>query len=55
MSTYPWAAGFIDDGDRPQIVTSRFAYEDSFTLDRYLAQGGDWGSPVSSAMARQAP
>jgi pimeloyl-ACP methyl ester carboxylesterase len=22
---------------------------------RYIAQGGDWGSPVSSAMARQAP
>ena len=23
--------------------------------DHYVAQGGDWGSPVSSAMARQAP
>jgi len=23
--------------------------------DTYVAQGGDWGSPVSSAMARQAP
>src|SRR4029077_19528142 len=22
---------------------------------RYVAQGGDWGSPVSSAMARQSP
>ena len=22
---------------------------------RYVAQGGDWGSPVSGAMARQAP
>ena len=22
---------------------------------RYVAQGGDWGSPVSSAMGRQAP
>ena len=22
---------------------------------RHVAQGGDWGSPVSSAMARQAP
>ena len=22
---------------------------------RYVAQGGDWGSPVSNAMARQAP
>ena len=37
---YPWAAGFYDDGDRPQIVTSRFGYEDSHTLDRYLATGG---------------
>ncbi|MFK4485102.1 epoxide hydrolase family protein [Bradyrhizobium sp. USDA 336] len=23
--------------------------------DRYVAQGGDWGAPISSAMARQAP
>src|SRR6266702_2481831 len=23
--------------------------------DRYVARGGDWGSPISSAMARQAP
>lgn len=23
--------------------------------DHYVAQGGDWGSPISSAMARQAP
>jgi pimeloyl-ACP methyl ester carboxylesterase len=23
--------------------------------NRYVAQGGDWGSPISSAMARQAP
>ncbi|MFW2333157.1 NADH-quinone oxidoreductase subunit NuoF [Ilumatobacter sp.] len=37
---YPWAAGFYDDGDRPQIVTSRFRYEDSYTLDRYLSTGG---------------
>ena len=22
---------------------------------RYVAQGGDWGAPISSAMARQAP
>ena len=43
MSTYPWAAGFIDDGDRPQIVTSRFQYDDSYTLDRYHATGGYQG------------
>ena len=39
MSTYPHAPGFIA-GDRPQIVTSRFQYEDSYTLDRYLATEG---------------
>jgi NADH-quinone oxidoreductase subunit F len=38
--SYPWAAGYYDDGDRPQIVTSRFKYEDSHTIERYLATGG---------------
>ena len=38
-TSYPWAPGYIA-GDRPQIVTSRFQYEDSFTLDRYHATGG---------------
>jgi NADH-quinone oxidoreductase subunit F len=40
MSTYPWAAGYIDDGDRPKVVTSRFSHDDSYTLDRYHATGG---------------
>jgi len=40
---YPWAAGFYDDGDRPQIVTSRFKYEDSYTLERSHATGGYQG------------
>ncbi len=40
MSSYPWAAGYIDDGDRPKIVTSRFAHDDSYTIDRYHATGG---------------
>jgi NADH-quinone oxidoreductase subunit F len=40
MSSYRWAAGYIDDGDRPKIVTSRFHLEDSYTLERYLATGG---------------
>jgi len=39
-SPYPWAPGYHDDGDRPQIVTSRFRFEDSHTLDRYLSTGG---------------
>ncbi len=38
--SYPWAPGYYDDGERPQIVTSRFRYEDSYTLDRYLSTGG---------------
>lgn len=40
VSPYPWAPGFYEDGDRPQIVTSRFKYDDSYTLDRYHATGG---------------
>jgi pimeloyl-ACP methyl ester carboxylesterase len=31
------------------VLMERLGYK------RYVAQGGDWGSPVSSAMARQAP
>ena len=50
MSSYDWAPGFIDDGDRPQIVTSRFQYEDSHTLERYLATGGYAG--LKAALAR---
>ena len=38
-SPYPWAAGFYP-GDRPQVVTSRFQYDDAHTLDRYHATGG---------------
>jgi NADH-quinone oxidoreductase subunit F len=38
-TTYPWTPGF-HAGDRPRVVTSRFEFEDSFTLDRYLATGG---------------
>lgn len=49
MSSYQWAPGFIDDGDRPQIVTSRFQYEDSHTLERYLATGGYAGLKAALA------
>ena len=41
-TTYPHTPGFYA-GDRPQIVTSRFQYEDSFTLARYLATDGYLG------------
>ena len=40
MSSYPWAAGYVDDGDRPKIVTSRFHLEDGHTLQRYVSTGG---------------
>ena len=38
--TWPHAPGFYA-GDRPQIVTSRFEHEDSYTLERYLATDGE--------------
>lgn len=50
MSSYDWAPGFIDDGDRPQIVSSRFRYEDGHTLERFLATGGYAG--LKAALAR---
>jgi NADH-quinone oxidoreductase subunit F len=50
VSSYPWAPGYIDDGDRPQVVTSRFRYEDSYTLERFLATGGYEG--LKAALAR---
>ena len=50
MSSYKWAAGYIDDGARPKIVTSRFHLEDGFTIDRYHATGGYQG--LKAALAR---
>ena len=50
MATYPWAAGFVDDGDRPKVVTSRFEYEDSYTITRYHATEGYAG--LKAALAR---
>ena len=48
---YPHAAGFVA-GDRPKIVTSRFEYADSFTLERFLATGGYAG--LRKALGRAA-
>ena len=48
-SPYPWAPGFYP-GDRPQVVTSRFQYEDAHTIDRYHATGGYQG-PAQGARA----
>ncbi|MEY4147460.1 MAG: NADH-quinone oxidoreductase subunit, partial [Actinomycetota bacterium] len=39
MSSYPHAPGFVA-GNRPKVVTSRFEYTDSFTIERYLATDG---------------
>ena len=49
MTTYPWAAGFIA-GDRPAVVTGRFSYEDSYTLDRYLATDGYQGGAMAASV-----
>jgi NADH-quinone oxidoreductase subunit F len=50
-TNYPFTPGFYA-GDRPKIVTSRFEYEDSYTLDRYLATGGYVG--LKAALAQPA-
>ena len=52
MASYPWAAGYLDDGDRPRIVTSRFQYDDGHTIARYHATGGYEGL---KAALRRAP
>jgi NADH-quinone oxidoreductase subunit F len=49
---YPWTPGFYA-GDRPRIVTSRFEYEDSYTIDRYLATDGYKG--LRAALEKSAP
>jgi len=49
--TWPHAPGFYP-GDRPKIVTSRFEYEDSYTLQRYLATDGYAG--LRAALGRPA-
>ena len=49
VSPLPWAPGFYP-GDRPQIVTSRFQYEDGHTLERYHATGGYEG--LRAALAK---
>ena len=51
MTTYSHAPGFIA-GDRPRIVTSRFEFPDSYTLQRYLATDGYAG--LRAALGRPA-
>ena len=50
-TTYSHAPGFVA-GDRPQIVTARFQYEDSYTLERALATDGYAG--LRAALSRSA-
>jgi NADH-quinone oxidoreductase subunit F len=54
QGTYPWAPGYYDDGDRPKIVTSRFGFEDSHTIDRYHATGGYEGLKKALTMTPEA-
>ena len=49
--TFVHAPGYVS-GDRPKIVTSRFEFADSFTLERYLATDGYKG--LRAALSRPA-
>lgn len=51
--TREYTPGFYE-GDRPKIVTSRFEYEDSYTIERYLATGGYEGLKAALAMTPEA-
>jgi len=51
VTTYPYAPGFVA-GDRPKVVTSRFEFDDSFTMERYVATGGYAG--LRKALAKPA-
>ena len=50
-TTFEHAPGFVS-GDRPKIVSSRFEFADSFTIERYLATDGYRG--LRSALSRPA-
>ena len=50
-TTFKHAPGFVT-GDRPKIVTSRFEFSDSFTIERYLATDGYKG--LRAALSRTA-
>ncbi len=50
-TTFKHAPGFVS-GDRPKIVSSRFEFADSFTIERYLATDGYKG--LRAALTRPA-
>ncbi|NKB42631.1 MAG: NADH-quinone oxidoreductase subunit F, partial [Ilumatobacter sp.] len=51
--TRDYTPGFYE-GDRPKLVTSRFEYEDSYTLERYLSTGGYDGLKKALEMGPEA-
>jgi pimeloyl-ACP methyl ester carboxylesterase len=56
MPGYGFSGKPMDAGwDSNRIARAWAELMDRLGYTRYVAQGGDWGSPVSSAMARQAP
>ena len=56
MPGYGFSGKPKDTGWNPDRIARAWAeLMQRLGYTRYVAQGGDWGSPVSSAMARQAP
>jgi pimeloyl-ACP methyl ester carboxylesterase len=56
MPGYGFSGKPTDTGWGPDRIARTWAQlMQRLGYTRYVAQGGDWGSPVSSAMARQAP
>src|SRR3954471_6957767 len=56
MPGYGFSGQPADTGWGPDRIARTWAeLMKRIGYSRYVAQGGDWGSPVSSAMARQAP
>jgi len=56
MPGYGFSGRPKDKGWNPERIARAWAeLMKRLGYTRYVAQGGDWGSPVSSAMARQAP
>ncbi len=56
MPGYGFSGKPTDTGWGPERIARTWAVlMQRLGYTRYVAQGGDWGSPVSSAMARQAP
>lgn len=56
MPGYGFSGKPTDTGWGPERIARAWAeLMGRLGYTRYVAQGGDWGSPVSSAMARQAP